>query len=128
MKDENNNQDCNGVQNCRGCIGCDNSTWCNNSTRCDNSTACDNSAYCIYCCDLVLKKFMIFNKSLKTKRAWKKVKDKIVSQFGYYKHPKDLTQQDINWLKENIKQFNQKVLDKIIQDSIKSDKPKELTK
>ena len=24
MKDENNNQDCNGLQNCRGCIKCDN--------------------------------------------------------------------------------------------------------
>jgi hypothetical protein len=67
---------------------------------------------------------MIFNKSLKTKETWSKVKNKIVSQLGYYKHPKDLSQQDIDWLKKNIKQFNQKVLDNIIQDSIKSDKPK----
>jgi len=67
---------------------------------------------------------MIFNKPLKTKEVWMKVKEKIQSQLGYWKHPKDLTSEDIKWLKNNIKQFDQKVLDKIIQNSIKSDKPK----
>ena len=67
---------------------------------------------------------MVFNKSLKTKIAFQKVKDRITSQLGYYKHPKDLTKQDIAWLKKNIKQFNKKVLDKIISNSVKSDKPK----
>jgi hypothetical protein len=68
---------------------------------------------------------MIFNKSVKTKEAFKKIRDKITSQLGYYKHPQDLTDKDKKWLKKNIKQFNKLVLDKIIKDSIKSDKPKE---
>ena len=68
---------------------------------------------------------MIFNKPLKTKEAYIKVKEKIQNQLESYEHPKDLTEKDIRWLKENIKQFDKKVLDKIIKDSIKSDKPKQ---
>ena len=68
---------------------------------------------------------MIFNKPLKTKEAYIRVKEKIQNQLECYKHPKDLTEKDIRWLKENIKQFDKKVLDKIIKDSIKSDKPKQ---
>jgi hypothetical protein len=67
---------------------------------------------------------MVFNKPLKTKEVYIKVRDKIQSQLEYWKHPKDLTQEDIKWLKKNIKQFDQKVLDKIMHDSIKSDNPK----
>jgi len=72
----------------------------------------------------MLEKFMVFNKSVKTREAYMKIKNKIQEQLGYYKHPKDLTEQDISWLKKNVKQFDQKVLDKIIEKSIKSDKPK----
>ncbi len=60
MKDKNNNQDCNGLENCRGCIECNNSTW------------CDNCVNLMYCCDLTLEKFKIFNKSFKTKEAYTK--------------------------------------------------------
>ena len=120
MKDKNNNQDCSGLQNCRGCI------MCNNSTRCDNSTGCNNCAYCIYCSDLTLEKFAVFNKSLKDKKSFMEVRDKIVEQLRFYKHPKNLSEQDIDWLKKNVKQFDQKVLDNIMADSILPDKPKEL--
>ena len=115
MKDKNNNQDCNGLENCRGCIECDNSSWC------DNSTACDNCVNLMYCCDLTLEKFKIFNKSFKTKEAYQKVKNKIITQLGYSKHPKDLTKSEISWLRKNIKQFDSKVLNKIIKDSIKKE-------
>ena len=68
---------------------------------------------------------MIFNKPLKTKEAYTEIKEKIQNQLECYKHPKDLTEEDIRRLKENIKQFDKNVLDKIIKDSIKSDKPKQ---
>jgi hypothetical protein len=67
---------------------------------------------------------MVFNKSLNTEEAFWKIRDKIQSHLGYYKHPKDLTTTDIAWLKKNIKQFDKKVLDKIIAGSMKSNKPK----
>jgi hypothetical protein len=67
---------------------------------------------------------MIFNKPVKTKEEFMKIRDKIVSQLGYYKHPKQLTEQDINWLKKNIKQFDSKFLEKIIEDSVLPDKAK----
>jgi arabinogalactan endo-1,4-beta-galactosidase len=67
---------------------------------------------------------MVFNKSVKTKDNYDKIRNKIVSRLGYYKHPKNLTKEDIKWLKKNIKQFDKKVLDKIIQDSVLPDKPK----
>ena len=78
----------------------------------------------MYCCDLTLEKFKIFNKSFKTKEAYQKVKNKIITQLGYSKHPKDLTKKDISWLRENIKQFDSKVLNKIIKDSIKKEETK----
>jgi len=62
---------------------------------------------------------MVFNKSVKTKENFIKIRSKIISYIGYYKHPKDLTEEDIKWLRKNIKQFDLKVLNKIIQDSIK---------
>lgn len=68
---------------------------------------------------------MVFNKSVKTKEAYLKILEKVRNQLSYYKHPKNLTKDDIKWLKENVKQFNQKVLDKIIENSILPDKPKE---
>ena len=68
---------------------------------------------------------MIFNKQLKSLKEFKEIRKKITEQLGYYKHPKQLTKTDIDWLKKNIKQFDKKVLDKIIEDSIKPDKPKE---
>ena len=68
---------------------------------------------------------MVFNKPLKTKESFIEIKDKITFQLGYYKHPQDLTKEDIDWLKKNIKQFDKKVLDKIMKDDIKPDKPKE---
>ena len=68
---------------------------------------------------------MVFNKPLGSLEAFKKVKAKIQRQMGYYKHPKKLTASDITWLKENIEQFDQEVLDKIIEKSELPDKPKE---
>jgi hypothetical protein len=68
---------------------------------------------------------MVFNKSVKTKENFMKIREKITLQLGYYKHPKDLTKEDIKWLKKNIKQFDLKVLNQIIKDSLKTDKPKE---
>ena len=68
---------------------------------------------------------MVFNKSVKTKEEFEKIRDKIGGQLGYYKHPKQLTKQDISWLKKNVKQFDQKVLDKVIENSILPDNPKE---
>jgi hypothetical protein len=67
---------------------------------------------------------MVFNKPLQTKKAFDEIRDKIVSQFGYYKHPKNLTEQDIKWLKKNIKQFDAKVLKAVIDRSELPDKPK----
>ena len=67
---------------------------------------------------------MIFNKSVKTKDAFLKIKEKIQNQLGYYKHPKELSKQDIEWLKTNIKQFNAKVLKAIMNNSTLPDKPK----
>jgi hypothetical protein len=67
---------------------------------------------------------MIFNKPVKTKEAYLKILNKVREKLGYYKHPKNLTQQDRNWLKKNIKQYNEKVLNKIIKNSVLSDKPK----
>jgi len=66
---------------------------------------------------------MIFNKPVKIE-AYQKILDKVRNQLGYYKHPKNLTKEDIAWLKKNVKQFNQKVLDKVIVNSILPDKPK----
>jgi hypothetical protein len=66
---------------------------------------------------------MIFNKFVKTKEAFNEMKDKITWQLGYYKHPKELTESDIKWLKENIKQFDKEVLDKVIENSVLPDKP-----
>ena len=68
---------------------------------------------------------MVFNKPVKTKKAFQEIKDRITSQLGYYKHPKNLTKKDINWLKKNIKQFDKKILDKIMTDSVLPDKPKD---
>jgi len=68
---------------------------------------------------------MVFNKSVETKEAYLKILNKVREQLGYYKHPKNLTKEDIAWLKKNVKQFDKKVLDKIISDSILPDKSKE---
>ena len=74
---------------------------------------------------MTLEKFKIFNKSVKTKKAFLEIRGKITFQLGYFKHPKDLTEEDIIWLKKNIKQFDMKVLKKIQEDSIKPDNPRE---
>jgi hypothetical protein len=148
-EDANGNIDCENVVDCRNCVECNNSTscdnstwcdnsmscnnstrcnnstWCNNSTSCDNSTWCDNSAYCLYCCDLTLEKFMVFNQSVGSKKEFIKILEKYHDGVGYYTHPKQLTKENIAWMKKNIKQFDQKVLDKIIKESILPEKPKD---
>jgi len=78
----------------------------------------------MYCNDLVLEKFMIFNKQL-TKEEYIRIKDKIQEQLGVFKHPKQLTEQDKYWLKDNIEQYDEEVLYKIIDNSVLPDKPKE---
>lgn len=102
-----------GNQGCNGCIDC------------HNSTRCNNCAFCLYCSDLVLEKFMVFNNPVKTRKKYDEIINKVRNQLGFYNHPKLLTKKDIDWLKRNVKQFNKKVLDKIIADSILPDKPKE---
>jgi hypothetical protein len=68
---------------------------------------------------------MVFNKPVKTKEEFIKIRDKCASHLGYYKHPKQLTKEEIKWLEKNIEQFDRKVLDKIIEDSVLPDKPKQ---
>jgi len=68
---------------------------------------------------------MVFNKSVKTKKAFLEIRDKIVNKLNWYKHPKNLTKQDIDWLKKNIKQFDVKVLKQVIDKSELPDKPKQ---
>ena len=141
-KDTNDNQHCNNVvscdnsTNCNNSTGCNNSTWCynstgcNNSTGCDNSTGCnnstwcDNSAYLTYCNELVLEKHCLFNKQI-SKERYEEQKSKIQSELGYYKHPLKLTTEDKEWLKNNISEYDEKVLADVIKNSILPDKPKE---
>jgi hypothetical protein len=73
---------------------------------------------------LVLEKFKVFNKQV-TKKEYNEIKEKIISQLGYYKHPKQLTKEDIDWLRTNIRQFDRKVLKEIVENSVLPDKPKE---
>ena len=120
MKDENGNIDCNGLQNCKGCINCDNSTWCNNSTR------CNNSAYLLYCDDLVLEKYCVFNKKVSEKR-FKEIKELLENTLPYYLHPKNLTKENKAWIKKYIKEYNESVLNKVIENSILPDNPKKKT-
>jgi len=105
---------------CQLCINCYNSTSCHNSRECNSSTGCKTCVECIYCSNLILEKFMVFNKQV-TEKEFIVIKDKINENLGWSKHPIKLSLKDINWLKDNIKQFDQKVLDKIIKDSILPD-------
>lgn len=118
-KDKNGNPNCNECNNNTwglNSLWCNNSTWCYNSIRCKNCTKCDNSAYLLYCCDMILEKFRIFNKKV-TKREFERTSDKIHSYLGHWKPSEQLTKEDISWLKKNVKQFDIKVLNKIIEDS-----------
>jgi len=123
-KDKNGNVDCEGCEDCKNCVECNNSRWCDNSTRCYNCTGCINCSYCLYCAGLVLEKFMVFNKCVGDRESFLEIFDKIYDGLGV-KHPKRLTKSDIEWLKKNIKQFDQEVLDKVIKDSVLPDKPRE---
>jgi hypothetical protein len=67
---------------------------------------------------------MVFNKKVPEKE-YHEIRVRIQKHLGIYKHPKQLTTEDISWLKKNIKQFDKEVLNKIITDSILPDKPKE---
>ena len=146
VKDENGNVDCGGLQHCSNCVkcnnstrcnnstgcsnstqcdnstGCDNSTQCNNSTWCDNSTWCNNSAFLLYCNGLVLEKYCVFNKQV-TKKQFEEIKDKIRAGLPCYLHPRNLTKENIAWLKKNVKQFSQAVLNEVIANSVLPDKP-----
>jgi hypothetical protein len=131
-----NSTGCDNSTKCYNSTRCDNSTECYNSTRCHNSTGCDNSTECynstrcyncvncVYCCDLTLQKYMIFNTKV-SKEEYNQTLKKLIENFGYYTHPQKLTKENKKWLKENVKQYNAKILDKIIEDSILPDKPKE---
>ena len=68
---------------------------------------------------------MIFNKQL-TKEEYEKIRDKISEHLPYYLHPKNLTKENIEWLRKNVKQFDKKILDKIIEKSELPDKPKKV--
>ena len=66
---------------------------------------------------------MIFNKQV-TKYEFNRIKEKIQNNLGYWTRPEQLTKDQIKWLKDNIKQFNKEVLDKIIENSKTPDNPK----
>ena len=117
-------KDTNGNQHCNNVVSCDNSTNCNNSTGCNNSTWCDNSAYLTYCNELVLEKHCLFNKQI-SKERYEEQKSKIQSKLGSYKHPLKLTAKDKEWLKNNISEYDEKILAEIISNSVLPDKPKE---
>ena len=67
---------------------------------------------------------MIFNKQIDSKKKYIDIRSKIQSQLGSYKHPKQLTKEDKEWLKVNIEQYDDKILNKIIKNSILPNKPK----
>jgi len=78
---------------------------------------------------------MIFNKPVKTKEEYDKIKNEIHARLGYSTQPNELTEEDIEWLKENVKQFDKEVLGKIIKANNEveefkkgSDKQKRVTK
>ena len=118
-----NSTKCDNSTYCDNCVCCDNSTRCNNSTRCDNCVCCDNCAWCLYCDKLVLEKYMIFNKPV-TKYKFNETNTIIQNKLGCWKLPKQLSEIDISWLKANVKQFDQTVLDNVIERSIIPDNPK----
>jgi hypothetical protein len=68
---------------------------------------------------------MVFNKQV-TKEQYEEIRDKIRNGLPYYLHPKNLSKENIAWLKKNVKQFDQKVLDRIIERSILPDKPRKV--
>ena len=136
IKDDNGNQKCNNVVNCHNSTrchnstGCHNSTWCHNSTECHNSTWCDNSTWChnsaylMYCNELILEKHCLFNKQV-SKERYKKQTNKIREELGLYKHPLKLTDEDKEWLKNNISEYDEEVLSKVIDSSILPNNHKE---
>jgi hypothetical protein len=64
----------------------------------------------------------VFNKQV-SKEQYEKIREKIQSNLPYYLHPKNLTKENIAWLKKNVRQFDQTVLDRIIEHSVLPDKP-----
>jgi len=68
---------------------------------------------------------MVFNKQVRNEKAFEEIRQRVVNHLGTFKHPKDLTKKDIEWLKKNVQQFNQKVLNEVIENSIKPDNPKQ---
>ena len=131
----NNSTLCDNSTLCNNSTGCDNSTMCNNSTLCHNSTKCDNSTWCrnstkcdnsaylLFCNGLVLEKYRIFNKKV-TPKEWDRTWVMVCGFLGLT-HPNQLTKEQIVWLKKNVKQFDAKVLKKVVDNSILPDKPKE---
>jgi hypothetical protein len=73
----------------------------------------------------VLEKFMVFNKQV-SREQFEKILANVREHLPFYLHPKNLIEKDIAWLKKNVKQFDRKVLDKIIVNSILPDKPAEV--
>ena len=116
-----NNKDDNGNQECTNVVDCNNSTWCHNSTDCNDSTRCNNSVYCLYCDELVLEKYCLFNKQV-SKERYGEQKSKIFSHLGLYKHPSKLTDEAKKWLKNNISEYDEEVLIKVIDNSVLPDK------
>jgi hypothetical protein len=70
-----------------------------------------------------LEKYRIFNKKV-SKEVFEEVKNKVGKGLPYYLHPKSLTKENIAWLKKNVKQFDQKVLNRILERSVLPDNPK----
>ena len=121
---------CDNSAYCYNSVYCHNSTGCHNSTRCYNSAYCDNSAYCynsaflFFCHDLVLEKYRIFNKQV-SKDRYREVKVKISLYLPFNFHPEKITEEQKQWLKQNIAEYDEEVMQKIIDDGILPVRPRE---
>ncbi|MCK9602984.1 MAG: hypothetical protein M0R66_01175 [Candidatus Omnitrophica bacterium] len=59
----------------------------------------------------------MFNQQV-SKQEFEEIKAKIWKGLPYHLHPKNLSTENVAWLKKNVKQFNQKVLDEIVAQSV----------
>jgi len=45
-------------------------------------------------------------------KDWSSLREKIIDKIGY-KNPKDLIEEELKWLKENVKQYDEKIMKKL---------------
>lgn len=100
------------------CTSVSNSIYCNNSSYLDSCIDCVGCNRCLFCSDLVGEKFMIFNQQVNEK-TYDKIRGDIWEGLGFSEgtiavHPTQLNETHIRWLEDNVKQFDRKVLNKIM--------------